>query len=88
MFLKTCLNSRAMYKQTKVVWGVDECAVPIEPKKKPVKKDSGSEKSALNPMANRFEVLNTDGTEMDSEDDHDTSGFTFLTPPSIATAGR
>ena len=88
MFLKTCLNSRAMYKQTKVVWGADECAVPIEPKKKPVLKDSSSEKFSLNPAANRFDILNTDGNEMDStKDDPDASEFSFVSAPSN-TGGR
>ena len=77
-----------MYKQTKVMWGADECAVPIELKKKPVLKASSTEKFSLNPAANRFDILNVDGTEMGStEDDPDASEFSFVSAPSN-TGGR
>ena len=70
--------SRAMYKGMRIEWYADECALPLPkmqhvPKKEnvpaPVKKPSTT--------VNRFQMLNLDGTEDESEEDEEPlAGYT------------
>ena len=83
------MMSRATYKGARIEWLADECARSLPkahfvPKKEnvapPVKK--------VNPMVNRFQMLNMDGTEDGSEEDEDDglTSFTSLRPDSHWTA--
>lgn len=64
MFARTCMMSRAKFKGSKIEWDADECANPIEkvrvhrPRQEPVPVKKG-----LNPMANRFQLLNIEDDE-------------------------
>ncbi|KAK5988796.1 Negative regulator of differentiation 1-like protein [Cladobotryum mycophilum] len=64
VFARTCMTSRLKYKGSRIEWDVDECAqsldrmpinhrrrsaAPVPPRQQPI-----------NPMANRFELLNLD----------------------------
>lgn len=77
------MMSRGAYKGSRIEWYPDECAQPVPkiqylPKKEatlqPVKK--------LNPMVNRFQMLNMDGTENGSEEEEETdlTSFTSMAP--------
>jgi hypothetical protein len=83
LFARTCMMSRGAYKGSRIEWYPDECAQPVPkiqyfPKKEatpqPVKK--------LNPMVNRFQMLNMDGTEngSDEEEENDLTSFTSMAP--------
>lgn len=63
------MMSRATYKGMKIEWYPDECASPL-PKTQlgPRKENLMPPPKKLNPMANRFQMLNTEGTEDGSED--------------------
>lgn len=64
--------SRAVYKGMKIEWYPDECAQPLPKVQHVPKKESVPVTSKkLNPMVNRFQMLNMDGTEDGSEDDED-----------------
>lgn len=64
LFARTCMMSRAMYKGMRIEWYPDECAQPLLkapflPRKETPQK-SGKKS---NPISNRFQMLNMDGTE-------------------------
>lgn len=62
--------SRATYKGMKIEWYPDECAQPLPKVQHPPKKENGpAPPKKLNPMVNRFQMLNMDGTEDGSEED-------------------
>ncbi|KAJ2892409.1 RNA recognition motif containing protein [Zalerion maritima] len=67
MFARTCMMSRLKYKGSKIEWDADECAQPLE-KVQPLRlrNQAPAPKKTLNPMANRFQLLNLD------DDDDDT----------------
>ena len=67
--------SRAIYKGMKIEWFLDECAQPL-PKVQhaPRKENIPTASKKLNPMVNRFQMLNMDGTE-DGSDDEDGDGL-------------
>ena len=86
--------SRATYKGLKIEWYPDECAQPLPKVQHPPKRENipvPSKKS--NPMVNRFQMLNMDGTEDGSGDDDadELEGYTPIghtaswTTPGIAT---
>ena len=70
LFARTCMMSRATYKGMKIEWYSDECSQPLpkmqHPRKK-VKQAAPQPKKFVSAM-NRFQMLNTDGTENDSEE--------------------
>ena len=70
LFARTCMMSRSAYKTARIEWSPDECAQPL-PKFQhfPKKENSAPATKTLNPMVNRFQMLNIDGTEDGSEDD-------------------
>jgi len=64
------MMSRATYKGMKIEWYPDECAQPLPKVQHPPKKENTPAPSKkLNPMVNRFQMLNMDGTEDGSEDE-------------------
>ena len=64
------MMSRATYKGMKIEWYPDECAQPLPKLHHPPRKENTSAPSKkLNPMVNRFQMLNMDGTEDGSGDD-------------------
>lgn len=74
------------YKGSKIEWNNDECAAPLE---RPVlaRKENPPSKKRDAPLMNRFQLLNMDGTDDDSEDEHDTSGITLPTVMTSSTLG-
>lgn len=79
--------SRAMYKGMRIEWYPDECAQPLLkapflPRKETIQR-SGKKS---NPISNRFQMLNMDGTEdgTDEASDEDTvdvpTGLTSFSP--------
>ncbi|KAK5154033.1 hypothetical protein LTR04_006123 [Oleoguttula sp. CCFEE 6159] len=69
LFARTCMMSRSTYKGCKIEWYPDECATPL-PAIHQARKDKVSLPSKNNvSLTNRFELLNTDGTEANSDED-------------------
>ncbi|TKA67324.1 hypothetical protein B0A49_04622 [Cryomyces minteri] len=69
LFARTCMMSRSTYKGCKIEWYPDECATPL-PAIHLARKDKVSLPSKKNvSLTNRFELLNTDGTETNSDED-------------------
>lgn len=79
--------SRMIYKGSKIDWGEDECAGPLEKPQRSRKETLPTKKKDVPPV-NRFQLLNMDGSEDGSLDEnHDTNGITFQSSMSAATAG-
>ncbi len=81
------LTLRRTYKGSKIEWDNDECAATLE---RPVlaRMENLPTKKKDAPLMNRFQLLNIDGTEDDSEDDeHGTSGITLPTAMTSSTLG-
>ena len=69
IFAQTCLLSRLAYKGNKIEWFPDECSSPL-PKQPPPKKESAAQQvRKVNTPSNRFQMLNMDGTEDNSDGD-------------------
>lgn len=69
LFARTCMMSRAIYKGMKIEWYPDECSQPLPKVQHAPKKGNVA---ALQPkkfasVMNRFQMLNMDGAEDDSE---------------------
>jgi hypothetical protein len=78
----TILISGSAYKGYKIEWGNDECAAPLEAPAQP-RKNSATTKKESGPLTNRFQLLNMDAGEDDSDgDDHDHN----VTLPTVLTA--
>ena len=76
LFARTCMMSRAAYKGMKIEWVSDECALPL-----PKGQASPSRREGLqptmkkpDPLANRFHMLNMDGTEDGTDPDSSEEG--------------
>ena len=75
------------YKGSKIEWDTDECAAPLE-RPLQTRKENIPPKKKDPPLMNRFQLLNLDGTDDDSEvDDHDASGITLPTAMIASTFG-
>lgn len=72
LFARTCMMSRVTYKGMRIEWYPDECAQPL-PKTQhvPKKEIRQPPPKKQNPIANRFQMLNMDGTEDGTEDGSD-----------------
>ncbi|KAL2752566.1 hypothetical protein ACRALDRAFT_2068951, partial [Sodiomyces alcalophilus JCM 7366] len=67
MFARTCMMSRLKYKGSKIEWDADECAQPLPEAQHPKPRaQPAPARQALNPLANRFQLL---GLDDDSGDD-------------------
>ena len=73
LFAKTCMMSRAKYKGHRFDFYEDECAqpIPIPVVQKQRQERVGPTSKTLNPMANRFQMLNMEGTEANSSGESD-----------------
>lgn len=72
LFARTCMMSRAAYKGMRIEWYPDECAQPLPRMQYAPKKDNAAQPAKkVNPMVNRFQMLNMDGTENGDEDSSD-----------------
>jgi len=84
LFARTCMMSRGVYKGSRIECYPDECAQSL-PKIQYVSKKETMPQPAkkLNPMVNRFQMLNMDGTENGSEDEeeNDLTSFTSMAQP-------
>ena len=83
------MMSRATYKGARIEWPADECARPLPKAHFVSKKENVAPPvKKVNPMVNRFQMLNMDGTEDGSEEDEDDglTSFTSLRPDSHWTA--
>ncbi|MCJ1403240.1 hypothetical protein MMC11_006463 [Xylographa trunciseda] len=70
LFARTCMMSRSAYKTARIEWYPDECAQPLPNIQHVPKKDIATPPvKNFNPMVNRFQMLNMDGTEDGSEED-------------------
>ena len=69
--------SRVTYKGLQIEWAPDECAEPLAPKPHSQSRRENSSCQAKKPATavNRFDLLNLDGTEDDSEEDRLTEHF-------------
>lgn len=64
--------SRATYKGMKIEWYPDECAQPLPKMSIAPKKESVQQlPKKAQPMVNRFQMLNMDGTEDSSNEDEE-----------------
>lgn len=90
LFARTCMMSRAAYKGCKIEFVPDECEVPL-PTKAYIPKAIGAEKKASKSgpaISNRFDVLNIDGTDHDSDEENRTpSDEDLRTVDTISHAG-
>ena len=70
LFARTCMMSRATYKGMKIEWYSDECSQPLPKMQHPRKKakQAAPQPKKFASTMNRFQMLNTDGTENDSEE--------------------
>ncbi|ESZ93017.1 hypothetical protein SBOR_6588 [Sclerotinia borealis F-4128] len=66
MFARTCMMSRSTYKGSKIEWGHDECAAPLE-RRQSVHSDNPPATKKKTPLVNRFQLLNIDREEDVSE---------------------
>lgn len=78
------MMSRATYKGMRIEWYSDECAQPLPKIQAPKKENVQQPPKNPQPMVNRFQMLNMDGTEDGSEEDEDDDpaglgGFSALT---------
>jgi hypothetical protein len=69
LFARTCMMSRAMYKGLRIEWYPDECAQPLlKTPYTPRKENPQRSVKKSNPVTNRFQMLNMDGTEDGTDD--------------------
>ena len=66
-FARTCMKSRVPYNSMRIEYYPDECSQPLP--KIPIypRKETPQKTKALNPMANRFQMLSCDETEDESD---------------------
>ncbi|KAM0274283.1 hypothetical protein ACHAQH_007990 [Verticillium albo-atrum] len=79
IFARNCMMSRFKYKGSRIDWDTDACAAPLETLAVPKIRGRAvaPRKMALNPMANRFKMLEPGDT---SGEDTDDDGASALTP--------
>jgi hypothetical protein len=81
------MRSRLKYKGMLIDWYPDECARPLPQTTYVSKKENTAPPvKNLNPMANRFQLLNMDGTEDGSEDGEEELTQTSLTSMGLNTS--
>ncbi|KAI0141258.1 hypothetical protein GGR57DRAFT_487510 [Xylariaceae sp. FL1272] len=78
IYARTCMQSRAKYKGSKIEWDKDECAQPLEvPQKQPAHpvKPGAAPPPAPTKLRNRFDLLRIDDDDNGSDDRIDTSSM-------------
>ena len=70
LFARTCMMSRVTYKGMKIEWFADECCQPLPKSQYAPKKENAAppQPKKLASAMNRFQMLNMDGTDDDSEE--------------------
>lgn len=76
-FARNCMMSRMPYRLMRIEYYPDECMEPLPLVRAPVKKEVQRPAKSLNPMANRFQMLNIEDTDDDSDDDATSHPVTF-----------
>jgi len=76
------MMSRATYKGLRIEWSPDECSQDL-PKAQYISKKANPPPpiKKLNPMINRFQMLNIDGTEDGSDDGEEDDLTSFSSRP-------
>ncbi|KAM0334044.1 hypothetical protein ACHAQA_001064 [Verticillium albo-atrum] len=70
IFARTCMMSRYKYKGSKIEWDTDACEAPLETfGSRKDQLDDPPAKRALDPTANRFQLLGLDGTNDETDED-------------------
>jgi hypothetical protein len=67
LFAKTCMMSRTAYKSLRIDWYADECAAPLP--RPVVRSQLPSMPMKPAPITNPYAVLDTEGSDTESEDD-------------------
>ncbi|KAK2737369.1 hypothetical protein FQN57_007548 [Myotisia sp. PD_48] len=70
-FARNCMMSRMPYRMVRVEYYPDDCAAALPKVSDQPKKEASRPLKPLNPMANRFQMLNLDETDDDSDDQDD-----------------
>lgn len=73
LYARTCMMSRSAYKGCKIEFFPDECDVPLPQRTftpRATTAGATSKRSQKTPIANRFGVLNIDGTEANSDEEN------------------
>lgn len=70
LFARTCMMSRVTYKGMKIEWYPDQCSQPLPKTQYAPKKENAAppQPKKVASTMNRFQMLNMDGTEDDSEE--------------------
>jgi hypothetical protein len=70
-FARNCMKSRIPYNSMRIEYAPDECAEPL-PKIVPIpRREAPQPVKKLNPAANRFQMLNLDSADDDSDDNEE-----------------
>ena len=86
LFARTCMMSRTSYKGSRIEFYPDECARPPPSQQyQPRKENIKSLSKKPNPLMNRFQILNMDGTEDESSEGDERSDVIANHPSQIAT---
>ncbi|KAK6438316.1 hypothetical protein LTR95_005487 [Oleoguttula sp. CCFEE 5521] len=72
LYARTCMMSRVAYRGCRIEFVADECDVPLPAPVKRVEAVGKGAGKAKVTMANRFGLLNMDGTEADSDEENRT----------------
>lgn len=70
-FARNCMMSRMPYRLMRVEYYPDECAEPLPKLPDTSKKEIQRPVKTLNPMANRFQMLNLEDSDEDSDKESD-----------------
>jgi hypothetical protein len=74
LYARTCMMSRMMYKGKKIEFYPDNCEQPLPELTFTKSRRESKVPQKLNPLANRFEMLNMEGTEDGSDTASETDG--------------
>ncbi|KAM3081054.1 hypothetical protein ACMFMG_005010 [Clarireedia jacksonii] len=86
LFARTCMMSRSTYKGAKIDWDRDECAAPLEKRQEARSEFPITKKKKDLPVVNRFQLLNMDGEENDSDTENaEVDGL--IVPAMVSRAG-
>jgi hypothetical protein len=79
------ITANSKYKTSKIEWYPDECAAPFEARQHVSSCDVVQKKAAATPM-NRFQVLDMDGIDDDSQGGKDLNGKPDMFENSLASS--
>lgn len=87
LFARTCMMSRVTYKGMRIEWYPDECSRPL-PKIQyaPKKENIAQQPKKVTSAMNRFQMLNMDGPDDDSEEtDEEPAVFSKLSATNVGS---